>query len=101
MSRRLLVDCPLPSVLVRPKTESAVDRPVRVGKGREEASSLCIVETLSSYLFTRLTSIGCLSGLCFILWGHLIGSASLVRFRMALQAKVSSPGGGASAYAFQ
>ena len=36
MSGQLLVDCPLPCVLVR----SQCDRPVHLGKGREEASSL-------------------------------------------------------------
>jgi len=60
----------------------------------------CIAESLSSYLFTRLTSIGCLSELCYVLRGHSISSDSLIRFRMVLQTKLSSPGGGASIHTF-
>ena len=95
MSVWLLVDCPLPCVLVRPQCcgQASACRELKGGG----YVVYCIVETLSSYLFTCLTSIGCFSGLCYV---HSIGNASPVRFSTALQAKFSSPGSGARIHAF-
>ena len=77
-------------------------QPVSVGKGREgrRLVAYCIVETLSSYFFTRLTSIGCFSELRYMLWGHSIGSGGPIWFCMVLQAKISIPRGEASIYSF-